>query len=136
MDQKLGLDLFFEHKDFAFRFDKNNEVALRELTRFLNEYCSPRGSPALTEEALAEAIRADRFANMKAFVTGAKVLVEELRGLGHDWVIADTTVEMERTVLEALRGGATQTSAASSTSSSTASATVSAFSSKTRSSRR
>lgn len=105
IDRDLSLDLFLKNKNFAFSFDKNNEVDSLELTRFFNEHFFSDCPFTLTEENLKEAIRLNQFSNMKAQILESKVVIEELRGLGHDWVVVETTVQMERQILEALGGG-------------------------------
>lgn len=104
IDQGLGLDLFLKNKNFAFSFDKNNEVETAELVGFFNEHFFGEAPFELTTEDLQEAIESDRFSNMKAVVVESRVMIQELRGLGHDWVVVEASVETERRILEALEG--------------------------------
>ena len=71
---------------------------------FLKEQIEFPNKHFFSEEMFSEAIEKNEFKNMKARVVGSKIWIEELKDLGHDWVITGTTVQMERDVLGALAG--------------------------------
>ena len=104
IDENLSFDLFVKNKHFGFSIDKNNEIDCREFTQFLNKQIFVGKSGKLTEEILANAIKSDRFENMKGYVVESRIWIQELKGLGYDWVVCETTVEMEKEILEALKG--------------------------------
>jgi hypothetical protein len=105
IDNDLNLDLFLQNKNFAFNFDKNNEIDCEELVKFFNEHFFGDESLKITQKVLVDAVSSGKFVNLKGHVLDdSRIIIEELRGLGYDWIVAETKSEKENLIIESLKG--------------------------------
>jgi hypothetical protein len=77
---------------------------LGEFVQFLNNILTTSTKQNLSEDLFIKAIEQNKFNNIKGHVANGVLMIQELKNLGYDWVIMNTTMDMENEIVYALKG--------------------------------